>query len=373
MKRIKLNKRTSSVGALVTRITMRKAKSEHRVKGSQYLTFMILPDPTKDAKTIKIPKWLRFPILALLVAIPLYGLQYAGYVANLEAQVAENKVQVVEGTMALSDQDETITVLQDTNSERYQDLVSLQEMAKDLGDRLSELEKYKDALNTKVSGTDIDTDTHKSLEVGTEEAQNLESLDFADAESAAYTVVEGQIIVENQDFDAQYEAIKADLEAALEIVGSQSDEFAALDEKVDDVIPYLNAYPNGYPVASHKVTCSFGYRANPFSGRGSELHTGTDFYAHYVDVHATGAGKVISAGWESGYGYMVVIDHGYGFVTKYAHNSKLYVSAGDYVQRGDVIAKSGNTGRSTGPHCHYEIWVNGNVADPMDYVGKGVN
>ncbi|MNT50412.1 Murein DD-endopeptidase MepM [compost metagenome] len=100
-----------------------------------------------------------------------------------------------------------------------------------------------------------------------------------------------------------------------------------------------------------------------------KLHTGTDFaVSQGTDVHAADSGNVIVAEWWNGYGNCVIIDHGNNIWTLYGHLSKINVQKGDNVKRGEVIAESGNTGASTGPHLHFEVRVNGTPVDPMPYL-----
>ncbi|UOD35733.1 peptidoglycan DD-metalloendopeptidase family protein [Deferribacteraceae bacterium V6Fe1] len=116
------------------------------------------------------------------------------------------------------------------------------------------------------------------------------------------------------------------------------------------------------------ISSKFGYRISPFTGR-RVFHEGIDIASMYgSDVKATANGLVIFAGYKPGYGNMVSIDHGFGFVTRYGHNSKLLVKVGDRVSKGDVIAKVGSSGKSTGPHCHYEVLVNGVPVNPLKFV-----
>lgn len=118
------------------------------------------------------------------------------------------------------------------------------------------------------------------------------------------------------------------------------------------------------------ISSKFGYRISPFTGR-RVFHEGIDIASRYgSDVRATANGLVIFAGYKPGYGNVVTIDHGFGFVTRYGHNSKLLVKVGDKVNKGDVIAKVGNTGKSTGPHCHYEVLVNGVPVNPLKFVAE---
>lgn len=128
---------------------------------------------------------------------------------------------------------------------------------------------------------------------------------------------------------------------------------------------YLAARPDGLPVAG-TLTSTFGYRNSP-TRAGVEFHAGTDLAAPYgAPVVATGAGVVTFAGYDGEYGLKVVVDHGYGYLTVYGHNSENLVGPGDRVTRGQVIAQVGSTGRSTGPHVHYEIWLNGRRVDPLE-------
>ena len=117
-----------------------------------------------------------------------------------------------------------------------------------------------------------------------------------------------------------------------------------------------------YPVTNWAVTSTFGYRW----GR---LHAGIDVGVPVgTTVRASRAGRVVTAGWVGGYGYCVIIDHGDGVSTRYGHLSQTIATVGQYVDQGEQIALSGNTGRSTGPHLHFEIRINGEAVDPAPYL-----
>lgn len=116
------------------------------------------------------------------------------------------------------------------------------------------------------------------------------------------------------------------------------------------------------------ITCHYGPRYDPISGVPG-FHSGTDFGDWYgTPILASKSGQVYSAGWISGYGNTVIINHGDGVQTLYAHAESLNVSAGQYVNQGDVVAYVGSTGWSTGPHLHFEIRINGATVDPMSYL-----
>lgn len=129
----------------------------------------------------------------------------------------------------------------------------------------------------------------------------------------------------------------------------------------------LAALPVGKPVEGW-VTSVFGFRVSPFTGANSS-HQGIDIAAPIgTPVLAPADGVVIFSGVKDAYGKFLMIAHGYGVVTRYGHNSELLVKVGQKVSKGDQIAAVGDTGRSTGPHLHYEIWVNGRVVNPNRYL-----
>lgn len=128
--------------------------------------------------------------------------------------------------------------------------------------------------------------------------------------------------------------------------------------------------PNGRPVLQGWISSYFGNRADPFDGR-TAFHKGVDFAApEGSQVVAVAAGIVTWSRDRFGYGRIVEINHGNGLVTRYAHNKKLLVAVGDTVQKGQPIALIGSTGRSTGPHLHFEVLKGGRAVDPMSFVGR---
>ncbi len=140
-------------------------------------------------------------------------------------------------------------------------------------------------------------------------------------------------------------------------------EMAQVD--LDHRAELLGATPSIWP-AHGALTATFGMREDPFGGPTSELHTGIDISTDRGQpVYATADGTVDSAGWNGDYGNMVVINHKFGLVTRYGHLSSYSVHPGDHVERGEVIGLIGSTGRTTGPHLHYELLVNGQLTNPL--------
>ncbi len=165
-----------------------------------------------------------------------------------------------------------------------------------------------------------------------------------------------------------------DAEVLLETVRGRMDQLArSLNQEVapalQETLAREAARPRGLPIrAEHYISSGFGVRRNPF-GKGYEFHDGVDFAAWYgVPVYATAPGTVVFAGWSNLFGYHVILDHGYGYRTLYGHLSRIRVKRGQRVERGQRIGDVGSTGRSSGPHLHYSVYLEGKPVDPRDYL-----
>ncbi len=130
------------------------------------------------------------------------------------------------------------------------------------------------------------------------------------------------------------------------------------------------ATPSIWPITG-RITSPFGYRIAPLS-IASEYHTGVDIANEPgTPVHATADGVVRYSGWANGYGLSMVLDHGFSYSTLYGHLSELLVKEGAQVKRGQIIGRVGSTGTSTGPHLHYEVWLDGSPTNPVKYLQNG--
>ena len=146
-------------------------------------------------------------------------------------------------------------------------------------------------------------------------------------------------------------------------------QLGVLESMLYDQQLQLAAIPNGRPSKGY-ITSGFGTRSDPFSG-GRAHHLGIDFSARTGDPVLAAAGGVVSfAGVKSGYGNVVEVDHGNGYVTRYAHNSRLTRKVGELIRAGQEIAKAGSTGRSTGAHVHFEVWENGHYVNPKKFLSQ---
>lgn len=167
---------------------------------------------------------------------------------------------------------------------------------------------------------------------------------------------------------------KPELDSGLEGLRRQ---FAASGEQLSVLESLLfnrqldmNSVPSREPIINSYITSGFGRRADPIVG-GSQFHKGIDFEADVGDPVLSVADGVVSySGVRSGYGNVVEVDHGNGYVTRYAHNSRLLRKIGELVRAGQEIAKAGSTGRSTGAHVHFEVWENGRYVNPRKFLSQ---
>lgn len=162
--------------------------------------------------------------------------------------------------------------------------------------------------------------------------------------------------------------VMTDLEG---VSGARVDWLTAVESRLFDEAIQRALVPTEAPVKGGRVGSPFGFRIDPFNGR-SALHTGLDFPGDVgTPIHAAAGGVVIVQEYHSAYGNMIEVDHGKGLITRYAHTSRVLVKKGDIVKRGQKIAEVGSTGRSTGPHLHFEVWVSGVVQDPQRFLAAG--
>jgi murein DD-endopeptidase MepM/ murein hydrolase activator NlpD len=157
----------------------------------------------------------------------------------------------------------------------------------------------------------------------------------------------------------------------------ESESLAELESKMNRIEQDLRRYeteignshtPSIWPVAG-TLESGFGGRRNPFGGSSYEFHSGQDIDAEWgAPVIAGANGTVTFSGWQNGYGQLVVVDHGGGLTTRYGHLSAIVASVGQLIQRGEFLGRVGSTGRSTGPHLHYEVRINDQPVNPLQYL-----
>ncbi len=178
-----------------------------------------------------------------------------------------------------------------------------------------------------------------------------------------------QTMLEGEPRNISFEEISREIrdlrsEAELRLASVQS-----LSQRISEERRLFRSTPNIWP-ANGYLTSHFGSRLSPTHGF-EESHKGMDIAGPAgCPVRATADGTVRLAGWAGGYGNVVVLDHGFGYSTRYGHNRQLLVNNGERVRRGQIIALMGETGNATGPHCHYEVWYNGRAVNPGKFLKR---
>lgn len=185
-----------------------------------------------------------------------------------------------------------------------------------------------------------------------EESHNMEPSDLRPAEAWA-------------------EAVQARADTFLALFAEAEPNLNELMRELEDIRALEAALPAAWPVHG-TLTSGFGYRHSPFAHRRDwKFHSGLDISNERgTPIYAPAPGKVIMATYNSGYGRMVELDHGFGISTVYAHCNSLRVEKGDVVKQGEFIATVGSTGRTTGPHLHFEVRLDGHPVDPLDYLPR---
>ncbi|MCI5885834.1 MAG: peptidoglycan DD-metalloendopeptidase family protein [Clostridiales bacterium] len=215
---------------------------------------------------------------------------------------------------------------------------------------LSELKEQHEALEEKKAVLD---ELEASLQSKQSQLKTQQS--SLESEKSSLNSRKQQVAASNSNLEEEL----ADLQSAA----------AAITEQIKNYGNDGSSYGGGVMMwpCSGPVTCEYGYRYCPFHGY--ELHSGIDIAVPTgTSIKAAASGTVVQAYYNASYGNMILINNGGGIYTLYAHNSSLLVSAGTRVTKGQVIAKSGNTGNSTGPHCHFEVRKNGQPVNPRSYL-----
>lgn len=173
--------------------------------------------------------------------------------------------------------------------------------------------------------------------------------------------------------DLSMEELMGALERIDHTSGSRVDWLTVVESRLFDQKIQRTMVPTEKPVVGVQVGSAFGFRIDPITGR-SALHTGLDFPAEPgTPILSAAGGVVVVQEYHPAYGNMVEVDHGNDLITRYAHASRVLVKKGDIVKRGQKIAEVGSTGRSTGPHLHFEVWVSGVPQDPQRFLAAGEN
>jgi len=339
-----------------------------RVLEKKSVTFLIVSNRKGTAKKFVVSvAWLKaglalgivFAILAAACAVDYIGL-LSQSIENkrLRAENAQlrQQFQVVEGKLNALE----------SGLERVKGFVTKLRLITnvDAEDRtlklaIGPLPKVGQAVETEFKG-----DGRYPAAVAEHQHENAEHADAVFFQKAPVNELQGELTVEGQ---RDYASLAIRIDQAIRETNLREQSVLELWETLSERQNLLAATPSIKPVRGW-FTSKFGYRISPFTNR-PVMHNGIDIAAAPGSPIVAPADGVVSfAGYDPGYGKLVSIDHGYGVVTRYGHTSQIFVEVGQKVKRRDVIAAVGNTGRSTGPHLHYEVRVNNVPVDPQNYV-----
>jgi len=242
------------------------------------------------------------------------------------------------------------------------------------GESLTEVLSYIEIIKQM---SEHDNNMHNALEEtrkGIEETKVRleEEKSVLDAKRESLQISQNKLYAEKAELDGMAAELSSEESELLAAIKKIEEEEQALQRQIIAGSSHSSSsvYKGGrlgYPTPTTTVSSPYGYRIHPIYGT-RKLHAGIDFpVASGTPIYAAADGTVIMASWYGGYGNCVIIDHGGGMTTLYAHNTSLTVSNGQRVSRGDHIANAGSTGNSTGPHCHFEVRINGSTTDPAAY------
>jgi len=346
-------------------------------KGTQPLTLIVVPHSERAPVSISIPTWL-LPLLCVLSLTLLIGtglFVVHSYYLSQEIRALQQEKQI-----QLARERE----MRDTILAQQEDVQGLSQQVEDFETELAGVrtlsEEIRDLLGLPVPSVTLSPTPVIDLDSSSESTGH--AYRFANLEPNAEGGRAGRSLSDRSVLTA--------VEKSQEVVGMQvtlprtfrelidlREQVLARMERIEPEkrsnpvelerqLRLLAAAPHLWPTQVRRISSKFGYRT--LQGK-LEFHKGIDIPVWYgTQIMATQDGVVTASGWQSGYGWTIEIQHDMGFTTVYGHCSQLLVSKGDEVKAGDVIALSGSSGRSTGPHVHYEIRLNGTAVDPLKYL-----
>ncbi|MFZ7102966.1 MAG: M23 family metallopeptidase [Peptococcaceae bacterium] len=337
-------------------------------KQKKNFTIMVVPHANTAVKSLKIPMWLINGLavfgLASLVVVTYLTFSYM----NFQITLSENKeLKTVNTTQAKEIQELQLTTRKTLS--KLEEIVATDAQVRALVG-LKEPEEVESKNSSRGNGgPGTDGRTIQTLTATEFDLIQSISSKYTEEYEDNHTSYDTYELDEKPNL-ATLSKIKSDINRINVIIDDQKQVLAKLQIDVKDRLDYLAAVPNEWPVKG-RITSDFGWRRNPFTNRTWEFHEGLDIAASYgTPVKAAGEGKVTFIGWKPAYGNTVVIKHGYGYTSQYGHNSRISVKVGQVVRRGDVIARVGSTGRSTGPHVDFRIAYNGRWIDPLKLLNK---
>lgn len=330
-------------------------------KRRSHLTIMAIPTSGEAPRTISIPFLVLYVVLPLALAVVAFFIisyleMTRGVITLL--QIKTSKDAYIQQLLAEKEQ---LSTLKDRQQEQIE---LLTKKTDELADHLGDLEEERQRILSIIKGTKTTSSISSTASRGSgSERGGLPGSERALA--AAVTV--GRTDTRGGAPADQAAETLATVEALIESTQEMKERYGDLRRSAEAYRRKEDHTPSIWPVYG-RISSYYGYRFHPIE-RATKFHEGIDIAVQPgMQIRAAAAGQVTYSGWKAGYGYMIEINHGYGYVTRYGHNSRLIVKRGQTVKKGQVIAYSGSTGLSTGPHLHYEVIVNGKPVNPTKYL-----
>lgn len=295
---------------------------------NEYYSLIFIPDNGKSNFEFKLRKIYIYTFLVLFIFASIYSFVMTDITSSLYSKLTTKTVSAQSLEKSMKKQKDYISELEHEFEQIDQKIISL-----------NELESNIRTIVGIHNQTDEVVVNRSSFEM--RQAFKDQSIDA---------------LHNSQSFNIEAQSINIQLDSKIQ-------EMNTLIDEVEARLKYLECYPDKWPTYG-RISSKYGNRIHPISKR-KEFHSGIDIANSYgTTICASGSGKVIFSGYKNGYGKTIIINHGYGYKTLYGHNSKLLVDKGDYVKKGQPIAKMGSTGTSTGNHCHFEVIQNGSTINP---------
>lgn len=327
-----------------------------RSKRQKYFTLLLIPNNEDTLKKWRVPVVL-VPVMAILSIVGLGAICFFAY-----------------GYFAFQGEVEALKILRKINSSQAEQIRELERQAAELQNKLLVVDELDQKVRSLVGLDPVEGEDEAGRGGSLEPLAWQEELDlpagamenrWLDIERRQTMTSTSRSQGNSEDDGLQLvRKVAEDYEELQEQAEKKAMQLEQLLVEVEDRLAYLATVPDLWPVEG-RVTSEFGWRKNPITRRGNEFHEGLDIAARAgTPVKAAANGKVVFAGYRSGWGRVLVIDHGNGYQTQYAHNSSLLVKVGEEVEKGQIVARVGNTGRSTGSHLDFRIIKNGKFIDP---------
>jgi murein DD-endopeptidase MepM/ murein hydrolase activator NlpD len=296
-------------------------------------TFIIVPHNGKNTKQFKLNKLLIYSSLTLITSASIFFITATFYLFN------ENTL-LVETLQIKNDEINNLNIITDQQKAEIEELKNTSKMVMD---KLSQLYALENKVRNMVGLKNV--------------AKENNLLKVSRSFDRTNSYIDGSGFYSDLTNDKSVDEI-------TNLIDLQKDNYDNFIKELEKQLKYLECRPDKWPV-SGRITSKFAYRIHPISGK-RQFHDGLDIANDSgTKIVAAGSGIVTYSGWNGGYGRVIIISHGYGYKSVYAHNRKNLVAVGERVKKGQVIAELGNTGRSTGPHLHFEVYYKGNKIDPL--------